>query len=282
MTTAPSRTGPGRAPPAGDAPGLSLVMITRNEASRLRRCVASVPFADEVVVVDHGSSDGTAALARELGAVVIETDDWPGFGAQKNRALAAARGHWVLSLDADEWLSPELAERVRQVVQAPASPESPSAYTLDRLSSFCGQWMRHSGWYPDPVARLFRRGSARFSDDLVHERLLVQGTLQPLGGGHLWHDSMPTLQLAIDKMNRYSSGRARDLLRAGRRGGLRRAVGHGVWAFLRTYLLKRGFLDGRLGFVLAVHNAEASYYRYLKMWLDEAVAAPAEQAGVPR
>lgn len=262
---------------------LSVIVITRNEVQRLRRCLESVPFADEIVVADSGSTDGTPRLAQELGARVIATADWPGFGPQKNRALDAARGTWVLSLDADEWLSPELAQQVQSVVRRPLATGTPAAFSLPRLSSFCGQWMRHSGWYPDRVERLFQRGQARFSDDMVHERLRVDGRVEALGGGHLMHDSIPSLHLAVDKMNRYSSGRAQDLLRTGRRGGLGRAVGHGLWAFVRTYFLKRGFLDGRLGFVLAVNNGEASYYRYLKMWLDAANSPSAGgAAGLPR
>ena len=262
---------------------LSVIVITMNEVQRLRRCLESVPFADEIVVVDSGSTDGTQRLAQDLGARVISTADWPGFGPQKNRALDAARGTWVLSLDADEWLSPELARQVQSAVRMPLAAGTPAAFSLPRLSSFCGQWMRHSGWYPDRVERLFQRGRARFSDDLVHERLRVEGPVEVLGGGHLLHDSIPSLHLAVDKMNRYSSGRAQDLLRAGRRGGLGRAVGHGLWAFVRTYFLKRGFLDGRLGFVLAVNNGEASYYRYLKMWLDAAHSSSAGgAAGLPR
>jgi glycosyltransferase involved in cell wall biosynthesis len=247
------------------APRLSVIVITRNEVLRLQRCLDSVSFADECIVVDNGSTDGTPELARALGAQVTRTTDWPGFGAQKNRALALARGDWVLSLDADEWLDDTLAAQVRAVVETSGTPAC--SHTLSRLSSFCGQWMRHSGWYPDPVLRLFPRGAARFSDDLVHERLLCDLPTRPLRG-HLLHESMPTLTVANDKMNRYSSGRAADLHARGRRGGLGQAVGHGFWAFVRTYVLKRGFLDGRMGFILAVHNAEASYYRYLKMWLE--------------
>jgi hypothetical protein len=126
--------------------------------------------------------------------------------------------------------------------------------------------MRASGWYPDRVLRLFPRGRARFSDDRVHERVRFDGRVERLAGT-LRHLSIPTLESALDKMNRYSTGRAQDLLARGREGGIGRALGHGLWAFLRTFVFKRGFLDGRLGFVLAVVNAEASYYRYLKMWL---------------
>ncbi len=247
-------------------PELSVVVITRDEAARLERCLRSVAFAGEIVVVDSGSTDDTVAIARRLGARVEITSDWPGFGAQKNRALALARGRWVLSLDADEWLDEALAAEVARIV---AAPPADRAWRLPRLSSFCGQWMRHGGWYPDRVLRLFPREGARFSDDRVHERLLWSGLRADLDGhGHLLHESMATLTVANDKMNRYSSGRAADLAARGRRGGLGRAIGHGLWAFVRTWILRRGFLDGRLGFVLAVHNAEASYYRYLKIWLE--------------
>lgn len=255
----------------GATPRLSLIVITHNEVARLGRCLQSASFADEVIVVDSGSSDGTQDLARALGATVLTPAGWPGFGPQKNRALDAATGDWVLSLDADEWLSPQLAAAVQAAVSSATTQVA--AYDLPRLSSFCGQWMRHSGWYPDRVTRLFRREAARFSDDLVHERLVVKGTTAPLTG-HLLHESMPSLDVAIDKMNRYSSGRAQDLRARGRTGGLGKAVGHGVWAFIRTYVFKRGFLDGRLGFVLAVNNAEVSYYRYLKMWLADRAVQP--------
>lgn len=263
-------------------PLLSVIVITKNEVANLGRCLRSAAFADEWVVVDSGSTDGTQALARSLGARLVEPPDWPGFGAQKQRALDAARGTWVLSLDADEWLDETLAAAVQQAVrqaiqQAVQDPEqsanptpSPDAFEVTRLSAFCGQWMRASGWYPDRGVRLFRRGAARFSSDLVHEHLELTGRATstiPRLPGLLLHNSIPTLENAIDKMNRYSSGRARDLQAKGRRGSLASALGHGLWAFLRTYLLKRGFLDGQLGLVLALHNAETTYYRYLKLWL---------------
>jgi len=242
-------------------PTLSVILITRNEAAHVVGCLASVAFADEWIVVDSGSTDATCELARRLGATVVSADDWPGFGAQKNRALALARGRWVLSIDADERVTPELAASIRSVIEADGQP---AAYEISRLSSFCGQWMRHGDWYPDRVLRLFRREAGRFSDDLVHERLIVDGVVGRLGG-ELRHLTMPSLDNALDKMNRYTSGRAVDRLRAGKRGSLSSAIGHAFWAFLRTYLFKRGFLDGQLGFVLAIYVAEGTYYRYLKM-----------------
>ena len=241
--------------PAPGRPRLSLVVITRNEAHRLAACLASVPFAEEVVVVDSASADGTPELARRLGARVIETADWPGFGPQKNRALDAATGDWVLSLDADERASPRLAAQIRHVVlEGGGGTAAPAAYTLSRLSSFAGQWMRHGDWYPDPVLRLFRRGAARFSDDAVHERLVCAGPHGHLDG-HLLHASIATLDDCVAKMNRYSSARALRLRQRGRRGGLAAAIGHGVWAFVRSYVVRRGFLDGAMGFVLEIGRA---------------------------
>lgn len=248
-------------PPA--RPRLSLIVITKNEAHRLAACLASVPFAGEVVVVDSGSTDGTAELARRLGARVIETADWPGFGPQKNRALDAASGDWVLSLDADEAASPELAAQIRRVVEAGDAASSPfAAYTLSRLSSLAGRWVRHGDWYPDPVLRLFRRGAARFSDAAVHEGVVCDAAVGRLDG-HLLHVGTPTLDDCLDKVNRYSSARAAQLRRRGR-GGLAAAVGHGLWAFVRGYVVRRGFLDGAIGFVVAVSSAESTYYSYLK------------------
>jgi glycosyltransferase involved in cell wall biosynthesis len=267
---------------------LSVILITRNEAHNVAGCLGSVGFADEWIVVDSASTDGTREIAERLGAKVVDTRDWPGFGAQKNRALALAQGRWVLSIDADERVSDELAAGIRAVLtrdnaqdtSGDASPQEASGlavgYELSRLSSFCGQWMRHGDWYPDRVLRLFRREAGRFSDDLVHERLIVDGRVDRLDG-ELLHDSMPTLDSAIDKMNRYSTGRALDRVRAGNTGGLASALSHGLWAFVRCYLLRRGFLDGRLGFVLAVYVAEGTYYRYLKMGLL-ARANPVNQA----
>jgi glycosyltransferase involved in cell wall biosynthesis len=245
------------------SPRLSVILITRNEAHNVADCLKSVAFADEWIVVDSGSSDATREIAASLGAQVVRTDDWPGFGAQKNRALALARGTWVLSIDADERVDADLATQIREVV-ARDDAAGPSGHELSRLSSFCGQWMRHGDWYPDRVLRLFRRGQARFSDDMVHERLVLDGTVGRLRG-ELRHVSMPDLENALDKMNRYTSGRALDRVRSGRRGGLLSALGHGLWAFLRGYVVRRGFLDGQLGFVLAVYVAEGTYYRYLKM-----------------
>jgi hypothetical protein len=169
----------------------------------------------------------------------------------------------VLSLDADEWVTPALASEIRAAVERADAPEG---FELPRLSSFVGREMRHSGWWPDYITRLFRRGAARFSDDLVHERVVVNGAVGRLTEP-LRHESFTSLEEVVDKMNRYSSASARMRVGRGKSGSVGGAVAHGLWAFIRTYVLRAGFLDGREGFVLAVANAEGTYYRYLKTWL---------------
>jgi glycosyltransferase involved in cell wall biosynthesis len=241
---------------------LSVIIIALNEAANIAACLESVRFAHERIVLDGGSTDGTQAIALASGARVDSSTDWTGFGPQKNRVLALAHCEWVLSLDADERVTPALQAEIEAVVAGDAG----RAYALARLSSFCGQTIRHSGWYPDRVLRLFPRGSARFSEDLVHEKLLTQLPVVTLKA-HLLHESFRTLESVLDKVNRYSSASAAGLAQKGRRASFSAALGHGAWAFFRTYVLRLGFLDGRMGFALAVSSAEGSYYRYLKLWL---------------
>jgi glycosyltransferase involved in cell wall biosynthesis len=246
---------------------LSVVVITRDEAANIADCLASVAFAGECIVVDSGSSDGTQDIARAAGAKVTQTADWPGFGAQKNRALAQATQPWVLSIDADERVTPELRDEILRVI---SDSSAKAGYDLPRRSSFCGQFMNHSGWYPDRVTRLFRRGHGRFSDDLVHERVIVEGA-RGEGIGHLRNDLLhatyPDLETMLAKLDRYSSASAQALFERGGRGSLTGAIARGLWAFIRTYFLRLGLLDGRMGFVLAVSVAETTYYKYLKLWI---------------
>lgn len=244
---------------------ISAILITKNAARTLRRCLESLRWTDEIVVVDSSSTDATPEICREFGVKLIVTDDWPGFGAQKNRALDAATGDWLLSLDADEWITPELRDEMRAVM---ADPEAAPAYAVPRRSSFCGRYMHHSGWWPDYVVRLFRREAARFSDDAVHERVIPTGPTGKLRQP-LMHEAVSTMEQMLTKINLYSSASANMLHERGRRASLATALFHGGWAFFRTYVLRRGFLDGREGFILAVANAEVSYYRYVKLILQQ-------------
>jgi glycosyltransferase involved in cell wall biosynthesis len=242
---------------------LSVIVITHNEQANIGDCLKSLDFADEIIVVDSASSDHTADMARACGAQVHVTEDWPGFGPQKNRALALAKGQWVLSLDADERVNEALRA---DILAAIANNIGPTVYRMPRRSRYCGQFMQHSGWSPDYVVRLFRRGSAKFSDDLVHERLVVQGKVGDLKAP-LLHLSFPDFESVLDKANRYSTAGAQAMRLKGRNATLLGAIGHGMWAFFRTYVIRRGFLDGQLGLALAISNAEGTYYRYAKRWL---------------
>ena len=242
---------------------LSIIIITKNEAANIRACLESVAWANEIIVVDAGSADGTIEICREMGAQVF-VHDWPGFGVQKNRALSYATHDWVFSLDADERVTPELRTAIVREIRAEGSVNA--AYRISRRSSFCGRFMRHSGWYPDHIVRLFKRDTARFSDDLVHERLLVTGKIGQLEG-ELLHYAFEDIEEVLRKVDQYSSAGAAMLQQRGRQASLPGAVVRGLWSFVRTYFLRAAFLDGREGFMLAVSNAEGTYYRYLKLML---------------
>lgn len=247
---------------------LSVIIVAKNEALNIVDCVRSASFADEVIVLDSGSTDGTAALAEGAGAKVVVTD-WPGYGAQNNRGIDLAAGDWIFSLDADERISPDLAREIRAAV----SQDAFEGYRVPRVSMFAGRFIRHCGWQPDYTRRLVRRGAGRFTEHFLHANLQVQGRVGTLGHP-IVHYSFRDLASVLEKVNRYSSAGARDMADRGRRGSFSAAVFHGLWAFVRTYLLRLGFLDGRWGFMLAVSNAEGTYYRYLKLWLAQQPPTP--------
>jgi glycosyltransferase involved in cell wall biosynthesis len=242
-------------------PRLSAIVITRNEGGNIAACLDTLAFCDERIVVDSGSEDHTAEIARAKGARV-ESHSWRGFGAQKSFALSLATGEWVLSIDADERVSPALARAIADAIAAGDA----DGYAMPRRSSFLGRAMRHSGWWPDYVLRLFHRGSARFTDHLVHERVVCQGRVARLREP-LLHYPVLTLEDAIGRVDRYSTAGAEMLIGSSRRISFATGILHGFWSFLRAYAWRLGFLDGREGFLLAVANAEGTYYRYMKAWL---------------
>lgn len=239
---------------------LSVIIITKNAALQIKTCLETVRFADEIIVLDSGSTDNTVAICQQYTDKVFVTD-WPGFGVQKNRALAEATGDWVLSLDADEHLTPELQQSIQTILQN----NSPfDAYAIHRRSSFCGQYIKHGDWSRDYCLRLFRRGKAEFKEVAVHEHLLVRGKTSKIKGIML-HDSYPDLESMVAKMNTYTSLGANMLYEKGRRAGLGQALFRATWRFIRGYVLRLGFLDGRAGFLLALTTAEATFYRYVKL-----------------
>ena len=242
-------------------PRLSAIVIVKNEAGNIADCLDALAFCDERIVVDSGSTDDTVRLAEAKGARVV-AHPWEGFGAQKGFALSLASGDWVLSVDADERVSPALAAQIRTAIES----DRVNGYELPRQSSFCGRPMRHSGWYPDYVLRLFRRDKAYFSKDLVHERVVCDGPVARLSEP-LIHYPVLRLEDALSRMDRYSTASAEMIVGSGRRVSFASGITHGLWTFIRTYFLRGGFLDGREGFLLAVANAEGTYYRYMKAWL---------------
>ena len=218
-------------------------------------------LATQIVVVDTQSTDRTLVIAQRYGALISSPPDWPGFGPQKNRALDLASEDWVLSLDADERLTPELRAEIKCMLDKPQT----DCYAIPRLSWYCGRFMRHSGWTPDYVDRLFKRGSARFSTDLVHERLIPKGPVLRLKNQML-HYSFMNLAQVQEKMERYSTASAQQAFARGKTASPLKAILHGAWSFFRTYILRAGFLDGPQGFSLALANAKGSYLRYIKLW----------------
>ncbi len=231
-------------------PRLSLIIITKNEDTHIARCIGSVPAADEIVVVDSGSTDRTAEIARSLGARVIDAPDWPGFGAQKQRALDAATGDWVLSLDADEWIEPPLMRLIETTI---ARADADDGYETPRRSRFCGRIVHHCGWSPDYVTRLFKRERGRFSDHIVHEHIVIAGRIGRLASP-IEHDSIDSWADADEKIIRYSDAAAAQMAAQDMRSSPLKASLRGWAAFLKTYVLRAGFLDGRTGWDVATYN----------------------------
>jgi glycosyltransferase involved in cell wall biosynthesis len=240
---------------------LSVIVITKNEQANIRQCLESVKWADEIIILDSGSSDNTVEICKEYTDKVFVTD-WPGYGPQKNRALDKATSEWVLSLDADEWLSDELAAEIKQTIQS--SPKD-DAYCFQLANIYWGKVLKYGNEARDVVLRLFRRGKARFKEVIVHECVVTESTPKKLKHT-LFHNCFRDLEQTLNTLNRYSSLNALMRYKAGRRCSFSRAIVSGLWAFFRTYILRRGFLDGKEGFMAAVYCAEGSYYRYLMLW----------------
>jgi glycosyltransferase involved in cell wall biosynthesis len=251
---------------------ISIIVITKNESHDIRGCLESISWADEIIVLDSGSTDETRNIALEFTKQVYVEENWQGFGIQKNRALAYATKDWVLSLDADERITRELRTEIEKVI---TEPHCNTAFRIPRSSNYCGKFIKHSGWTPDYVVRLFRKDSAYFNNNIVHESLVIKGNIGTLKH-QIRHYAFSDLEEVVDKVNRYSSAGAMQKFKQGEKSSFGKAIRHGLWAFIRTFFIQAGFLDGREGFILAVSNAEGVYYRYLKlMYLQEKMQADA-------
>jgi glycosyltransferase involved in cell wall biosynthesis len=244
-------------------PSLSVIIISKNESANIEACLDSVAFAEELIVLDSGSSDDTVRLARAKGAKVHVMQDWPGFGPQKNRALALASCEWVLSIDADERVGHDLVKEIQNVIAGAKH----DAFEIPRLTQFCGEWIHHCGWTPDYVLRLFKRGAAKFSDDLVHERiLLASGATCSRLKSPLLHFSYPEPSHYWRKLEQYSQAWAVQRVARGQKTTMLRAGGAGVVAFLRSYFFRLGFLDGAMGFAVCTMQAQAAFGKYFALY----------------
>lgn len=242
-------------------PTLSVIIITHNEAEMIKDCLESVKWADEIIVVDSGSTDDTAKIARKYTKKVTVTKDWPGFGVQKQRALDQATGDWVLSLDADERVSTACKKDIQQ-----AMAKTKAAYLQIRFQSyFLGKPIKHGDWRREYHVRLFRRGQANFDKAKLHENLILFGTGAAIHSP-IVHYSYRNWEQVLDKLQRYSTAGAQRRVAEGIKATPLTAVGKAIWAFWRHYLFKFGLLDGWAGFWLGVYIAHYTLYRYLKVW----------------
>ncbi len=259
-----------------DGAGLSVVLITRNEAARIRRCLDSVRWAGELVVVDQHSTDGTPAICAGYGARVFSREMVLGFGEQKNFALSQATRPWVLSLDADEVVTPALRRAIEAAI---ADPGDVVGFRMPRLTSYLGRFIYHCGWYPSPVLRLVRRGCGRFTDALAHEEFVADGPIGDLRED-LLHYSYDTFGDHLRKLDLYTSYDSRMLARRGVRvtavSAWRFFLAKPLLVFLRKYVWQRGFLEGTHGLILCAMAAFVVLVNYVKLW--EAEAAPEHAA----
>ncbi len=248
-------------------PKLSVYILTYNEEAKIEDAIKSVRWADEIVVVDSDSTDSTVSIARGLGARIVNIP-FEGFGKLRNRAIGACTNDWIFSLDADERCTPKAADEIRRIIGTGGPAD---AYYVPRRNWFMGRWIRHAGWYPDyRQPQLFRRGAVVFWEkDEVHEGYRVQGKKGYLKNPIL-QIPFRNLEQLLFKANRYSSLGSDKLMRRGVRGSMFKALAHGLGAFFQIYILKRGFLDGWPGFVIALGNFEGTFYRYAKLMEKQA------------
>ncbi len=239
---------------------ISVAIITKNEELNIRECLESVKWADEIVVVDNGSTDQTRQICQEFQARVYQ-EEWKGFPRQKNSAIEKTRNEWVLSLDADERVSPDLRQEIERVLGGESSTDG---YFIARKNFFLGRWIKHCGWFPDYNLRLFRKSRGHFLERAVHERVEIQGKVGYLKNP-LEHKTYRTLTDFFARMDRYSTLAAREMFREGRRYRFRDTFFRPPFTFLQMYLLQAGFLEGYLGFLLSALYSFYTFAKYSKL-----------------
>ncbi len=255
---------------------ITIVLITYNESANIYRCLNSIIWADEVILVDSGSTDNTLNIAQQFSNVKIFIQpQWQGFGYQKNFALEKASNDWIFSIDADEVVDETLANNIQKSVNYSITSIKRVLYYVSRCNYFFNKLVRYSGWNDDKIIRLFHRNYAKFSLDKVHEKVILkpQSNLYNLNelpeldclDGYLQHYSYTSFEQVLNKINSYSSLGAEQLYKQNKKSNLCKAIVHGLHAGFKTYVLKLGFLDGCIGFNIALMNALSSYYKYIKL-----------------
>lgn len=251
---------------------LSVVLITHNEAENLAACLHGVTWADEIVVLDSGSNDGTTEIARRFTDKVFVNVDWQGFGQQRQRAQEMASCDWIFFVDADERVTPELREEIRSVLN---SDDRHKVYAIPRLSWAFGSFIRYSGWYPDYVVRVFPRERVGYDAAAVHEKVLFADDMSMVQlHGNLLHYTFRDLEHWVNKTARYAAAWAKQRHQNGKKGSIRDALAHAFGYFFMTYFVRCGFLDGRAGIILACLGAYSRFLKYTDLWLREQPLPP--------
>jgi (heptosyl)LPS beta-1,4-glucosyltransferase len=251
---------------------LSVVLITKNEAEYLEACLHSVSWADEIIVLDSGSTDGTVEMARRFTDKIYLEAQWVGFGPQRQRAQEKASGDWIFFIDADERATAELQKEICSLLD---TDDRRKVYAVPRLSWAFGSFIRHSGWYPDYVVRIYPRKRAGYDNAAVHEKVVFDEDMSVAHlRGNLLHYTFRNLEHWVNKTARYADDWAEDKHLQGKKGSVAAALGHALGYFCTTYFLRRGFLDGRAGIILAVLGAYSRFLKYAGLWLLQQPSPP--------
>ena len=243
---------------------ISAVLIVKNEADSLRACLDSVKWCDEIVIMDSGSSDDTLRIAAEYTDKIFTETDWQGFGQQRQRAQAKVSSDWIFMIDADERVTPELKSSIQSIV---SNNKQDSVYEIPRLSWVFGRFIRHSGWYPDYVIRLYPTAKGHYGDDKVHEKVYFGDGMQVKQlTGDLLHYTYKDMEHYLVKSANYAAAWAEQREARGKRASIAQGLIHGMGCFIKMYLIRAGFLDGRQGFLLAVLSAHSTFVKYADLW----------------
>lgn len=239
---------------------ITVCIICKNEQEKISQCLDSVSWADEIVIIDSGSTDNTVEIAKKYTDKIFDYQDWPGFGKQRQRAEKHASYDWILAIDCDEVISPELKDEIQKQL---TSISDNDVLFFNRLTHFCGKFIYHSGWYPSRIARIYNKTKFGYNDKLVHESVLCSGANKVHLKGNLLHYQFDDLFQYINKRNGYAHTGANEKYLRQKRGSLSKAVSASLFAFFRHYVLRLGVLDGRLGFVIAVIQMQYTFNKYL-------------------